>query len=306
MLCYQVAMNTRKSPLPPLALIAGPTASGKSALALRWQATSWRHHQCRQRPGVSRPAHRFGAANAGRGSTGPHRLYGDRDGAEPCSAAEWAGEARAAIEEAHGQKRLPILVGGSGLYIRTLLEGIAPVPEIDPAIRSFVRRMSAAEAHNALTREDPQAAERLRPSDTTRLARALEVVRSTGRPLQDWQKERIGGIGDRVDLRPLILLPPRDWLYRRCDLRFEMMMSEHGQEEVRTLLARGLNPMLPIMRAIGVREIAAFLSKDHSREETLEAGKIATRRYAKRQYTWFAHQSPHAWPRRTDPIETFS
>ncbi|MEO7177749.1 MAG: tRNA dimethylallyltransferase, partial [Allosphingosinicella sp.] len=155
----------------------------------------------------------------------------------------------------------------------------------------------------ALEVEDPAAAARLRASDSTRVARALEVVRSTGRPLADWQKERSGGIAAEVDLVPLLLLPPRDWLYERCDRRFEEMMSDEGVDEVRSLLERGLNPMLPAMRAIGVREIAAFLRGELSRDEALAAGRTATRQYAKRQYTWFSRQPPPGWPRFTDPLD---
>ncbi len=233
----------------------------------------------------------------------PHRLYGYRDGADPCSAAEWAADARAVIAATQELGRLPILVGGTGLYIRTLLDGIAPVPPIDDAIRAEVRAMPVAQAHQALEREDQAAAARLRPSDTTRVARALEVVRSTGRPLAQWQEHKSGGIGDAVRLAPLILLPPRDWLYARCDRRFEAMISEEGLEEVRGLLERDLDPALPVMRAIGVPEIAAYLGGDTSREQALEAGRTATRQYAKRQYTWFSRQPPPHWPRYISPLD---
>ena len=120
--------------------------------------------------------------------------------------------------------------------------------------------------------------------------------------LAEWQKERVGGIAGEVELHPLVLLPERDWLYRRCDERFETMLSEEGIDEVRRLLARRLNPMLPAMRAIGVREIAALLAGTLSREEALAAGRTATRQYAKRQYTWFSRQTPADWPRFADGI----
>ena len=232
----------------------------------------------------------------------PHRLYGSRDGAEPCSAADWAAEARREIEAAHHIGRLPILVGGTGLYINTLLQGIAPIPEIAPEIRAGVRRMPVAEAYAALAQEDGEAAARLRPTDTTRVARALEVVRSTGRPLGFWQQRREGGIADRIALHPLVLLPPRPWLYERCDERYEEMLSDEGLAEVSSLLNRGLDPTLPVMRAIGVREISAYLRGEATRAQALEAGRRATRQYAKRQYTWFAHQSPAAWPRWLEPL----
>lgn len=233
----------------------------------------------------------------------PHRLYGYRDAALPCSAADWAADAKRAIREARETALLPILAGGTGLYIRTLLDGIAPVPEIDPAIRAAVRSYTVTHNYAALEREDPPAAARLRPADAARVARALEVVRSTGRPLAEWQKERVGGIAGEVDCVPLILLPPRDWLQERCDRRFEEIMSEEGVEEVRSLLERRLNPMLPAMRAIGVREIAGFLEGELSREEALAAGRTATRQYAKRQYTWFSRQPPADWPRFAEPLD---
>jgi len=287
-----------------LALIAGPTASGKSALALALaeaaggtiiNADSAQVYSD-LRIVSARPTPQEEAR-------APHRLYGYRDGAEACSAADWAADARAAIAEAQGQGRLPVLVGGTGLYIRTLLDGIAPVPEIDPAIRASVRSYTVLHNYAALELEDPVAATRLRPSDSTRVARALEVVRSTGRPLADWQKERSGGIAKEVELVPLVLLPPRDWLYERCDRRFEEMMSDEGLEEVRSLLARGLNPMLPALRAIGVREIAAFLGGEIDRGQALAAGRTATRQYAKRQYTWFSRQPPADWPRLPEPLD---
>lgn len=233
----------------------------------------------------------------------PHRLYGYRNGVQACSAADWAEDAKREISAAHDEGKLPILVGGTGLYIRTLLEGIAPVPDIDPEVRARARALPTAEAFAALLSEDPEAAARLRPSDTTRIARALEVVRSTGRTLAAWQEEWTGGITDTIDLRPLVLLGPRDWLYARCDARFETMMSEEGLAEVEALLALDLSPALPVMRAIGVREIATYLRGEATREETLAAGRQATRNYAKRQYTWFHHQPPAEWPRWTDKVE---
>ena len=232
-----------------------------------------------------------------------HRLYAVRDGAQPCSAAEWAAMAKTEIAELHAGGRLPILVGGTGLYLRTLLDGIAPVPEIDPAIRDSVRAASVAENLAALTPLDPCAAAALNPGDTTRIARALEVVRSTGRPLSYWQEERKGGIGDAIALRPLILLPPRPWLQDRCDRRF-LEMVDHGViEEVKALLARRLDPALPVMRAIGVGEIEALLRGDFTLEQAIAAGQLATRRYAKRQYTWFANQPPAEWPKFDQPLD---
>jgi tRNA dimethylallyltransferase len=225
----------------------------------------------------------------------PHRLFGHIDGSEACSAARWAREATGAIAEAKTLGRLPILVGGTGLYIRTLLDGIAPVPDVDPAVRADVRALPVTDAHFALRQEDPESAVRIAPADTNRVARALEVIRSTGKPLSFWQQNREGGIRERVALAPLILLPPRDWLNERCDARFERMFSD-GQREVAALAARDLDPALPVMRAIGVPEITLFLKGGLSELDVKIAGKRATGRYAKRQYTWFSRQSSPDWP----------
>lgn len=232
-----------------------------------------------------------------------HRLYAIRDGAHPCSAADWAALAKTEIAAIHAAGQLPILVGGTGLYLRTLLEGIAPVPPIDPAVRAEVRKADLDENRARLERTDPEAAARIKPGDRARIARALEVVLSTGRTLAQWQQGREGGIGGRIALHPLILLPPRPWLYERCDARFEAMMANGAVEEVRALLARRLDPSLPVMRAIGVREIAALLAGEISREEAVARGQQATRNYAKRQYTWFAHQPPPDWPRFTEALD---
>ncbi len=297
-------MNIRSSERPPLALIAGPTASGKSALALALAEAAGGTVINADSAQVYRDLRLLSARPAAEEEARvPHRLYGTRDGADPCSAADWAQEAKAAIAEAHGAGRLPVLAGGTGLYIRTLIDGIAPVPPIDPSIRAAIRALPVAAAHAALAIEDPEAAGRIRPGDTSRTARALEVVRSTGRTLEDWQRAKAGGLGEQVSMRPLILLPPRDWLQARCDERFEKMFSDEGIEEVRSLLERRLPALAPVMRAIGVREIAAFLRGELNRTQALDAGRIATRQYAKRQYTWFNRQPPAGWPRLREPLE---
>ena len=235
-----------------------------------------------------------------------HRLFGAWDGADPCSAADWAAAAKREIAGLHLGGAVPILVGGTGMYMRTLLDGIAPVPPIDAAVREAVRALPTAEAYAALQAEDPERAAALNPGDTTRVARALEVVRSTGRPLAHWQAERVGGIADAVELFPLVLLPEREALYRRCDTRFAAMFDGGAVAEVEALLARGLPPLSPVMRAIGVPEIAAFLHGECSREEALARGRQATRNYAKRQYTWFRRQPPAAWPREEETSNALS
>jgi tRNA dimethylallyltransferase len=289
---------------PPLIVIAGPTASGKSALALALaqridgvivNADSAQIYRDLRILSAAPDAHELSQAE--------HRLYGIRDGALPCSAAEWAAMARPEIAHVHESGRTPILVGGTGLYLRTLLDGIAPVPQIDSALRARVRETPIEKNRKQLEKLDPEAAERLNPADTTRTNRALEVILSTGRTLAEWQKQCEGGIGSDVELHPLVLLPPRKWLYARCDERFARMIEKGAIAEVEALLARNLDPQLPVMRAIGVRELEQYLIGANSLDEAVAAGRQSTRRYAKRQYTWFAHQPPPDWPRLREALD---
>lgn len=279
-------------------LLTGPTASGKSALALALAET---------RPSVIINADSAqvyadleivsARPSAEETARVPHRLFGYVDAAIPGSAASWARDAKAAIAEAHRQGRLPIVVGGTGLYLRTLLDGIAPVPAIDPDIRRQIRALPVAAAYAQLRSSDPVAAAKLHPSDSSRIARALEVIRSTGSPLHDWQQQRIGGIAPDVMLRPVILLPDRDWLYARCDRRLDQMIAAGAMAEIAALARRNLPDSLPAMRAIAVPELLAVVRRDMALPDAMAAAKMATRRYAKRQYTWFRNQPPADWPR---------
>jgi tRNA dimethylallyltransferase len=297
---------------PAVGLIAGPTASGKSDLALRLaqslmaagkpaviiNADSAQLYADLPILSAAPPPQDLAAV--------PHLLYGAWDGADSCSAADWAARARETIDTAHAQGATPILVGGTGLYMRTLLDGIAPVPPIAPAIREAVRAMPVAQAHAELSRLDLPKAAGLHPSDTTRIHRALEVVLSTGQSITHWQQALVGGIGHRITLAPFILLPDRAWLYERCNRRFGLMVEQGALEEVARLLERGLNPQLPVMRAIGVEALAAHLRGDWTLEEAMAQGAQATRTYAKRQYTWFRNQPPPEWQRFTAiPSEDF-
>jgi tRNA dimethylallyltransferase len=296
-------MSTLGSPGKAVALIAGPTASGKSDLAVELAlALEEQGQRCLVINADSAQVYRDLSVLSARPTETEmrgvdHRLFGEWDGAEPCSAAGWAARAKREIEDAQLAGVLPILVGGTGLYIRTLLDGIAPVPPIDPAVREAVRSLAIEDAYAVLRVEDPDRAAALNPGDKTRVARALEVVRSTGRPLAHWQQQRVGGIGAAIALHPLILLPPRGPLYARCDARFARMLDNGAIAEVETLLARDLSPALPVMRAIGVPEIAGYLRGEWTLDEALARGQQATRNYAKRQYTWFRHQLPQDWLR---------
>ncbi len=286
-----------------MALIVGPTASGKSALALEL---------AKKQPSVVINADSAQVyADLQILSARPseiemegisHRLYGYIDGAEVCSAARWASDAKAEITAAHDNDILPILVGGTGLYVRTLLDGIAPIPEIEPAIRAEIRDMDVDDAYEALRKEDQASAERLNARDSTRIKRALEVVRSSGKPLDHWHAHMAGGIAEDIVLHPLVLLPPRDWLYERCDRRFQIMLDNGASDEVSRLLERKLPADCPVMRAIGVREISAWIQGEKTLEDAQAHASAATRQYAKRQYTWFRNQCPDEWARHEETI----
>ena len=281
-----------------VALVVGPTASGKSALALdlaKKQPSVIINADSAQ---VYRDLTILSARPTAEEMEGiEHQLFGYIDGMEACSAARWASDAKAAIAAAHARDLLPILVGGTGLYVRILLEGIAPIPDIDPDIRQKTRKLETLEAYQALQDLDPVSADRLNPQDSTRIQRALEVVRSTGKPLHHWQQHKVGGIGDDIKLHPLALLPPREWLYERCDRRLHQMIEQGAKQEVAQLLQRGLPANLPVMRAIGVTEIGDWIAGEISQEIAIERAQTATRQYAKRQYTWFRNQSPPGWTR---------
>jgi tRNA dimethylallyltransferase len=282
---------------PPLAVIAGPTASGKSALAVA---------MARARNGVIVNADasqvyadlRLLSArpSAAEEALAPHRLYGIIDGREACTAARWAGLAKAEIEAAWAAGRLPILVGGTGLYLRTLLEGISPVPPVAAAVRAAVRALDAPAVRAALVAEDPAMAAWLHPNDRQRNARALEVWRATGRSLGDWQAQTTGGIGAVVALDAQVVSLPRGTLYARCDARASAMLELGAVDEVAALVARRLPADAPVMKALGVRPIALLLAGEIDRAQALAALQQETRNYAKRQQTWFANQTGD-WPR---------
>ena len=227
----------------------------------------------------------------------PHRLYGAMDAARRCSVGVWLGLARAAAREAAAAGRLPILVGGAGLYLDAFRRGLSPVPDTPAAVRERVAgRMAAAgpaALHAELARRDPASAAVLAPGDGQRVRRALEVVEATGTPLSRWRRRsRVGGWSGPV--LSIVLAPPREALYRRCDARFGRMLEEGALAEVERLAARGLDRSLPAMRALGVPHLMAHLDGRLSLDEAVERARTATRRYAKRQSTWFRHRAPDA------------
>ena len=278
-------------------VIAGATASGKSALAI---------HTAKACGGVviNADASQIYAdlrvltarPSAHEEARVEHRLYGVLDGARACSAAEWAAMAKVEIAALHARGVVPVLVGGTGLYLRVLLDGIASVPPIDPAVRAGVRTMAAHDARAALARADADAAARLPPGDTQRIARALEVVQSTGRTLATWQREAVGGIGDAVALRACVVEVDPAVLAKRIEARLATMVADGALDEVAALLARGLDPGLPVMKAVGLRPFAAHLAGEITLEDALARAAAETRQYAKRQRTWFRGQTP-GWAR---------
>jgi tRNA dimethylallyltransferase len=278
-------------------LIAGPTASGKSALALDLaqklggivvNTDSMQVYRdlrvLTARPTVDEEA------------LAPHRLYGHVDAAINFSAGAWVADAAQVIAEARVLARMPIFVGGTGLYFKALTRGLSAVPAIPPDLRESVRtrleRDGVEALHAELARRDPASAERLKPRDRTRIARALEVVEATGRSLTDWHREGLPPLLPPGTFRALFLNPDRDALYERIDARFGAMLEQGAPDEVARLAARHLDPLLPAMKAHGVPALIRHLNGEISLDEAATIGRADTRHYAKRQFTWFRHQLP--------------
>lgn len=278
-------------------LIAGPTASGKSALALELalsvggiviNADSMQVYRD-LRVITARPTPDEEARV-------PHRLYGHVDAAVNFSAGAWVADAAKMLEEAQAEGRLPIFIGGTGLYFKALTAGLSVVPPIPAEIRDGVRarleRNGVEALHAELARRDPRAAERLNLRDRTRIARALEVVEATGRSLLDWHHEGQPPLLPKDSFRAVFLAPERDELYARIDARFDAMLGAGALTEVEQLAARNLDPLLPAMKAHGVPALIRHLRGELSLEEAATIGRADTRHYAKRQFTWFRHQLP--------------
>ncbi len=276
-------------------VIAGPTASGKSALALDVaeefggivvNADSMQVYR-ELRILTARP----GDAALARA---PHVLYGVLSVAERCSAARWRDMALAEIAAAHAAGKLPVLAGGTGLYLKALMEGLSEMPEIPKEVRAAARelfdRLGAADYHAELARRDPVMAERLDPADRQRLIRAWEVLEASGRSLADWQAEPRRGPPAELRFATVVLAPPRAALYATCDRRFAAMIEDGALDEARALTALDLAPDLPALKAVGVRELLAHIGGEISLDEAIAAARMATRRYAKRQMTWLRHQ----------------
>ncbi|MEA2888641.1 MAG: tRNA dimethylallyltransferase [Bradyrhizobium sp.] len=278
-------------------LIAGPTASGKSALALELgQATGGVIINADSMQ-VYRDLRVLTARPTLEEETrGPHRLYGHIDAAVNFSAGTWVAEAAKVLDEARAQDRVPIFVGGSGLYFKALTRGLSAVPAIPPDVREDVRarlqRDGVEALHAALMQRDPASAERLKPRDRTRIARALEVVEATGRSLTEWHRDGLPPLLAPGAFTAVFLEPERDELYARIDGRFDAMLQAGALDEVAALAARRLDPLLPAMKAHGVPALIRHLDGELTLEEAAAIGRADTRHYAKRQFTWFRHQLP--------------
>lgn len=279
-------------------LMAGPTASGKSAAALGVaralgglivNADAMQVYRELQvltaRPGPEELA------------LAPHRLYGHVPAAAGYSTGRWLIDAAAAIAEAWERRLVAIVVGGTGLYFRSLEKGLVDLPRVPDGIREKWRQAlteyGAEALHAELAARSPDDAARIRPSDAQRLARALEVLDATGEPLSAHQRRQArGSVLAGAEVARIAIIPDRDWLYRRCDERFLHMMEEGALDEVRRLLALDLDPALPAMKAIGVPPLARYLMGEIGLDEAIRIGQRDTRNYAKRQLTWLRHQMP--------------
>ena len=278
-------------------LIAGPTASGKSALALELAQKSGGVIINTDSMQVYRDLRVLTARPPeAEEATVPHRLYGHVDAAINFSAGAWIADAARVLDEARAKQRLPILVGGTGLYFKALTRGLSAIPPIAPDIRDRVRAQLERDGVEALYAElakrDSLSAERLKPRDRTRIARALEVVEATGRSITDWHREGLPPLLPPGTFHALFLSPERDALYTRIDARFDAMLKAGALDEVEQLAARRLDPLLPAMKAHGVPPLISHLKGEITLAEAAEIGRADTRHYAKRQFTWFRHQLP--------------
>ena len=273
-------------------VITGPTASGKSAIALQLAAsvggTIINGDASQLYADLRLISARPSADDEARV---PHRLYGVLDGDEIASAARWAEMAKTAIGEARAAGQVPIIVGGTGMYLTTLIDGIAPVPEIDADVRAAVRALATDAAVAALALADPALAARLSPGDRQRTLRGLEVIRSSGKSLLHWQQHRVGGIAGSQALRCFFVDVPRPVLHVRATERLWQMAKGGAVAEAAALLARHLPDDRPVLRALGVAQFGAVAAGALRLEAAVAAAATATRQYQKRQTTWARGQA---------------
>ena len=278
-------------------LIAGPTASGKSALALALAEATGGVVINTDSMQVYRDLRIITARPSPEEEARvPHRLYGYCDAAVNCSAGTWVADAAAALAEARAANLLPIFIGGTGLYFKALTRGLSAVPPIPQRVRDDVRarmeRDGVEALHAELVQRDPVSGEKLKPRDSARIARALEVIEATGRALPDWHSEGLPPLLEPDGVVAVFLAPDRKELYARINARFESMLEKGALDEVAALAARKLDPILPAMKAHGVPALIRHLAGEITLEQAIYTGQIDTRHYAKRQFTWFRHQLP--------------
>lgn len=276
-------------------IIAGPTASGKSAMAMdvaeRFLGTVINADSMQVYRELRLLTARPSVADENRV---PHRLFGVVEGGESCSAGRWVGMALAEIEAAWEQGRLPIVVGGTGMYLQALTEGMSPIPDVPAAVRDQAcaryDELGAKAFHDEVATLDPATAERLPVGDTQRLLRAWEVTRFTGRPFSAWQDEPRTPPLPGARFATIAIVPPRDQLYAAIDRRFSRMVEMGVVDEVLALLGCEIAPDLPVMKALGVPQLAAFIRGDLRLEDAIAEGQKLSRNYAKRQLTWVRNQ----------------
>jgi len=272
-------------------LIAGPTASGKSTAAMAVADILGGVIINADSMQVYRELHVLTARpSAADMESVPHRLYGTVPGRHAYSVGRWVEDAAAAMDEARAAGQVPILTGGTGLYFMALLQGLSPVPEIPGDIRQRWRARAAAasanELHRALSERDPTMAVRLMPSDTQRIVRALEVIEATGVSLAEWQETAGPPALPERGVQTIGVAPERDEIIAAIDARFDSMLQRGAVAEVEALKKLELDPGLPVMRAVGVPELSAYLAGTATLDEAATKAKTASRRYAKRQMTW--------------------
>ena len=289
----------------PAILIHGPTASGKSALAIELARKLGGEVINADSMQVYRDLQVISARPTEEEMAGvPHHLFGHVDAATRYSTGEWLEAARSVLKRLQRQNKHAVIVGGTGLYLLALTQGLSDIPPVPDDIRAEVRAISDTEGAEGLRARlaphDPDLTERLGTGDKQRLARAYEVWLATGRPLSDFQSERQPPVLKEGEWTGFALTPPRTALYKKIDRRFEGMLMQGAVEEARALVARDLNPELPAMKALGMPSIAAFVRGEISAEEAAESAKRESRRYAKRQFTWIGRQFPF-WPRIPSP-----